>query len=154
MAINPKIEFLAHDQFFREWEDFSVTDGHLSGEEWNNRREELIGMLSGDFLFTGRESGPADFFVGEDWFQTRVQCLIFFSWHFLCSRMLATCQRFVETNRSWGVSIVTDDLEMDFEGPEIEMMITRDYVKIAARGHTPAEIKRFLIERTDLTAWI
>ena len=149
-----KIEIIEHAEFFEQWDNFSVKDSTLSGEEWNDRYHELVKLLSADFLYTGKESAPADFWVGDDWFQTRVQCVVFFSWHFLCRRMLETCKGFVNAHAGWGVSIVNDDSEIDHDGPETEILIAQDFIKMAAREHSSADLKRFLARKTDLQGWI
>src|SRR5436190_19061164 len=119
-----KIDILEHQQFFEQWDAFSLRDSNLSGEEWSARRTDLISVLANDFLFTNQEGSPADFFIGDDWFQTRVLCIVFFSWHFLCERMLKVCERFVGMHSEWGVSIANDGLDMDHPGPGIVMMIS------------------------------
>src|SRR5688500_478813 len=134
MMDSPNLQIITPEEFSDQWESFSVVDTALSGHEWGECYEELVRRLSADFLYTGLESAPADFFVGHDWFQTRVQCVIFFSWHFLCRRMLESCREFVTAHAGWGVSIVCDGCEMDYEGPGIEMMLSRDHIKMSAEN--------------------
>lgn len=149
-----RIQILDPEEFSDQWETFSIKDSNLTGEEWNARDNELIKILSSDFLYTGLESAPADFFVGQDWFQTRVQCVVFFSWHFLCRRMLQSCKEFVTRNIGWGVSIVSNAYEMDQKGPGIEMMLTSNYIKMAAHKYSRPDLRKFLVKRTDLAGWI
>lgn len=149
-----RIQIVEPEEFSDQWESFSIKDLNLTGEEWNERYNELIKMLSSDFLYTGVESAPADFFVGQDWFHTRVQCVIFFSWHFLCRRMLKTCNEFVTRNAGWSVSIVSDSYEIDQEGSGIEKMVMPDHISMTAGRFGRAELRKFLVRRTDLAGWI
>ena len=148
------IKIITHTEFFDQWDSFSVKDDQLSGVDWNDRRNELVTILSADFLFTGKSDPPADFYVYEDWFQTRVQAVGFYAWHFLCRRMIETCRDFVQRNTGWGISIVNDDFGMDYEGPATEMLITEDYIRMAAPYHSPADLRKFLVKRTDLSELI
>lgn len=78
---DPTIRVIDHSQLLDLWDSF-VPDDDLTGQEWNDARDELTQLLRSRFAIAKKMQPPGDFWIGEDWYHVRGLSVVFLDWRF------------------------------------------------------------------------
>jgi hypothetical protein len=147
---DPTIRVIDHSQLLDLWDSF-VPDDDLTGQEWNDARDELTQLLRSRFAIADKMQPPGDFWIGEDWYHVRGLSVVFLDWRFFCFDSLKICFRFALSKApSWHISIVKDGSALGPEGPDLEALVTKQGVVISARKLQIDMVRKKLSLRTDI----
>ena len=149
-----EVRFISRDEAYGLWDSFPK-DKSLTGEEWNEAYTSLGKTLSDIGRYTGQSCPPADFWIGDDWFNSRHVAVLLINGKQLDRTFLLAVKGWVAgMEDNWLVSIAynpSDEEGSNKDSPWPEILVTKsELVCSLVDGSAQVLVKRMKAAGIDL----